>query len=86
MAVNTGLFSDLQIKKQEGQELAKNELVNTTEEGHKWSSRNVKVPSRFAYAAEYKSSAEYEHSLDEKDWECKECGGDKGLFRWLYSM
>ena len=53
------------------------ELVNTAEEGHNKSSRNAKVPSKFEYAPEYKSSSKYKESLDEEDWECKKCGGNE---------
>ena len=54
------------------------ELVSTPKEEHKRSLRNIKVPSKFAFAAEYESSSEYKESSDEEDWECKECRGDEG--------
>ena len=64
MVVNKGLFSDLQIKEQKSNT---NSLNQRTLKEHKQSSRNIKVPSKFALAAEYESSSEYEESLDEED-------------------
>ena len=65
-------------EKESKEEHTRYKSVNTPEEGHKRSSRNVKAPSRFSYAAEYESSSEFQESSDEEDWECKECGGDEG--------
>ena len=65
-------------EKESKEEHTRYKSVNTPEEGHKHSSRNVKAPSRFSYAAEYESSSEFEESSDDEDWESKECGGDEG--------
>ena len=65
-------------EKESKEEHTRYKSVNTPEEGHKRSSRNVKAPSRFSYAAKYESSSEFQESSDEEDWECKECGGDEG--------
>ena len=70
--------SFFRLAEKESKELTRYKSVNTPEEGHRRSSRNVKAPSRFSYAAEYESSSEFEESSDEEDWECKECGGDEG--------
>ena len=44
--------------KETKEEHMKFELVSSPEEWHKQSSRNVRIPSKFAYATEYESTSE----------------------------